>query len=288
MFHGSIVALVTPMHIDGSIDFAAVEKLVEWHIANKTDGLVILGSTGEAATVNMQEREELLKKVIDQVHDRVPVIAGTGTNCTAHTIELTKHAMELGADAALLVAPYYNKPTQEGLFQHFAAIAKAVPIPQIVYNVPGRTACDMLPETILRLCQFSNIVGVKEATGDISRVAKLANTELDLLSGDDATASAFILAGGKGVISVVANVVPRQFHEVCVAALNKDTQKLEQLEKNLQKLYKVLFCEANPIPVKWALKEMKMMEGGIRLPLTPLSEKYHQDVKIALQEAGIN
>ncbi len=286
MFHGSIVALVTPMHADGSIDYGAVEELIEWHIASETDGLVILGSTGEAATIKMNERSELIQRVINQVHDRLPVIVGTGSNCTAHTIELTQHAMEIGADAALIVTPYYNKPTQEGLFQHFSMVAKKVPIPQIVYNVPSRTGCDMLPETILRLCQYANIVGVKEATGDLNRVAKLLDSELDLFSGDDATFSAFILAGGKGVISVAANVVPNQIHQICIKALEKDQQGLEQVESPCQKLYKALFCESNPIPVKWALAKMGRIEQGIRLPLTPLSEKFHNEVRDALQQAG--
>jgi len=286
MFHGSIVALVTPMQPDGAIDYACLAELVEWHIASQTDGLVLLGSTGEAATVEPAERRQMVQRVINQVRSRVPIIVGTGSNSTAHTIQLTQQAMEMGADAALIVTPYYNKPTQEGLYLHFSLIADRVPIPQILYNVPSRTACDLLPETIIRLSRHSNIVGVKEATGDISRVAKLAEAELDLLSGDDATASAFILAGGKGVISVVANVAPEAMHNLCQAGLQGDREQLEKYDQLLKGLYKALFCEANPIPVKWALQEMGLIKSGIRLPLTPLSEHCQSAVLSALQSAG--
>lgn len=286
MFHGSLVALVTPMQPSGAVDYASLAELVEWHIASGTDGLVVLGTTGETATIEPVERRQIVQRVINQVHGRIPVIVGTGTNSTAHSIVLTQQAMEMSADAVLLVTPYYNKPTQEGLYQHFKAIAEQVPIPQILYNVPSRTACDLLPETILRLSQFTNIVGVKEATGDIARVAPLSTVDLDLLSGDDATASAFMLAGGKGVISVVANVAPRAMHDLCDAALRANKLQVENYDSQLQGLYKALFCEANPIPVKWALQEMGMIKSGIRLPLTLLSERCHATVRAALQQAG--
>lgn len=286
MFHGSIVALVTPMLANGDIDYRALSELVEWQISSKTDGLVLLGSTGESPTVKPLERRKIVQRVINQVKERIPVIIGTGSNATAHAIELTHQAMEMGADAALIVTPYYNKPTQEGLYQHFSAIAEKVPIPQILYNVPSRTACDMLPETILRLSRHANIVGVKEATGDLSRVISLKQTKLDLFSGDDATASAFIWAGGKGSISVVANVAPQAIHEICAAAMRKDQAYLDKNEPRLRGLYKALFCETNPIAVKWALKEMMRAQPGIRLPLTPLSEHCYAEVRAALKQAG--
>lgn len=288
MFHGSLVALVTPMQANGAIDYACLAELVEWHIENHTDGLVILGTTGESPTIEANERRKIVQRVVNQVHARLPVIVGTGSNSTAHTIQLTQQAMEMGADAALVVTPYYNKPTQEGLYQHFTLVADRVPIPQILYNVPSRTGCDLLPETLLRLARHPNIVGIKEATGDISRVAKLAGSELDLLSGDDATAAAFMLAGGKGVISVVANVAPQAFHALCEAARRGDRQQVEKYDQQLQGLHKALFCEANPIPVKWALKEMGLIKNGIRLPLTELSEHHHAVVRAALQQAGIH
>lgn len=285
MFHGSLVALVTPMQSDGAIDYASLAELVEWHIASETDGLVILGTTGESPTIEPGERRQIIQRVINQVRERIPVIVGTGTNSTRHTIELTRQAMEMGADAALLVTPYYNKPTQEGLYQHFRAVAENVPLPQILYNVPGRTGCDLLPETIHRLTRYSNIVGVKEASGDVARVPQLIESELDLLTGVDSNNLEFILTGGKGAISVVANVAPELLHSLCHAALQKDRPKAEKYEQHLQELYKALFCEPNPIPVKWALQEMGLIKNGIRLPLTPLSEQYHETVRSALRHA---
>lgn len=289
MFHGSIVALVTPMREDGEIDYAALTKLVDWHLENQTDGLVILGTTGESATVEMAERDKIIKQVVNQVAERVPVIIGTGANSTRHSIELTQHAMETGADAALLVTPYYNKPTQEGLYQHFKAVADAVPIPQILYNVPGRTACDLLPETVQRLADIGNIVAIKEATGDIERLQQLLalGIDIDMLSGDDATAMEFMLRGGKGVISVVANVVPQDVHELCTAALQGDRAKAEAINQRLSDLVQQLFAESNPIPTKWALQEMGMIGAGIRLPLTVLNDQFHQPVRQALRTAGI-
>lgn len=289
MFHGSLVALVTPMHVDGSIDFASLEKLIDWHIDNKTDGLVILGTTGESATIENQERREIITLAIARARHQMPVIVGAGTNSTACSIALTREAMSLGADAVLLVTPYYNKPTQEGLFQHYRAIAKAVPIPQILYNVPGRTCCDLLPETISRLSQFANIIGVKEATGDLKRLQKLLafNLKMDFYSGDDATAMEFILQGGQGVISVAANVAPRLMHELCVAALKKDRINAEKINSELTNLYKILFIETNPIPTKWALEEMGLIQSGIRLPLTRLSSQHQMALQTVVRNSGV-
>lgn len=285
MFHGSLVALVTPMHSDGSIDFASYEKLIDWHIHNQTDGLVILGTTGESATIESNERQEMIRIAVSRARHKIPVIVGAGSNATAHTISLTREAMSLGADAVLLVTPYYNKPTQEGLFQHYRAVANAVPIPQILYNVPGRTCCDLLPETISRLSQCANIVGVKEATGDLNRLKKLLSMHLkmDFYSGDDPTAMEFMLQGGQGVISVAANVVPTPFHALCVAALKGDRVTAEKIDVSLRELYKVLFIETNPIPTKYALQKMGLIQSGIRLPLTPLSVHHRAAVELALQ-----
>ena len=289
MFHGSLVALITPMHSDGSIDFASLEKLIDWHIENKTDGLVILGTTGESATIESNERREMIAVSVARARHKMPVIIGTGTNATHHTIELTREAMSLGADAVLLVTPYYNKPTQEGLFQHYRAIANAVPIPQILYNVPSRTCCDLLPETISRLSQCANIIGVKEATGDLNRLKKLLSLDLkmDFYSGDDATAMEFMLMGGKGVISVAANVAPKLFHELCAAALKGDRNTAEKINQSLAELIKTLFIETNPIPTKWALQKMGLIQSGIRLPLTPLSSMHHEKVQVAMREMGL-
>lgn len=277
MFHGSMVALVTPMHEEGSIDFSSIEKLIDWHLENKTDALVILGTTGESATIELHERKKIIRCVVEKVRHRMPVIVGTGTNSTKQSIELTKEAMELGADATLLVTPYYNKPTQEGLYQHYRAIAKAVPIPQILYNVPGRTACDLLPETVARLGRISNIVGLKEATGSLSRLAELLSLDIqiDFYSGDDATAKDFMLQGGAGVISVAANIAPALFHELCKAAISKDSELADSINEKLQDLYRLLFIESNPIPTKWLLEKMGLIHAGIRLPLTPLSVQHH-------------
>lgn len=286
MFHASLVALITPMHEEGSIDFPSLEKLVDWHIENQTDGLVILGTTGESATIEPQERHQIIRCVIERVHHRIPVIVGTGTNNTQQSIALTEEAMEQGADAVLLVTPYYNKPTQEGLYQHYRAIAQAVPIPQILYNVPGRTGCDLLPETVLRLADFSNIVGLKEATGNLNRLKKLLDLKIkmDFYSGDDATAMEFMLMGGRGVISVAANIVPKKCHDLCVAALAPDREKAEKINASLIDLYTVLFIESNPIPAKWLLQKMGLIHTGIRLPLTPLSIQHHQIGEAVIQK----
>lgn len=285
MFHGSLVALITPMHADGAIDYASFEKLIDWHIENKTDGLVVLGTTGESSTIEQNERLEIIQSAVARCRQKIPVIVGCGTNSTAHTISLTREAMSLGADAVLLVTPYYNKPTQEGLFQHFRAIAQAVPIPQILYNVPGRTGCDLLPETIARLSQFANIVGVKEATGDLNRLKKLLslNLTMDYLTGCDENNSEFILAGGKGTISVAANIAPKKLHELCVAALKGDRALAEKIDQSLRELYRVLFLETNPIPAKWALQKMGLISSGIRLPLTPLNARYQCEVSACIE-----
>jgi 4-hydroxy-tetrahydrodipicolinate synthase len=290
MFHGSMVALVTPMLIDGTVDNQALSRLIEFHISMATDAIVAVGTTGESATLDHHEHCQVLRFVVECVRGRVPVIAGTGANSTREAIELTRCGMEAGVDACLLVTPYYNKPSQEGLFQHFKAVADAVPIPQILYNVPGRTACDMLPETVARLAVLPNIIGIKEATGDVTRcqmIIERCGTSLDLYSGDDATALEILLQGGKGVISVTANVAPKAMHDMCDAALKGDYQTAEQINHRLGRLHRDLFIESNPIPVKWALTEMGMISPGIRLPLTPLSQEYHDQVRQALRLVGV-
>ena len=290
MFRGSMVALVTPMFADGSLDHEAMARLVEWHIEQGTQAIVAVGTTGESATLDEKEHCQVIREVVDLANGRIPVIAGTGANSTREAIELTRCALEGGADACLLVTPYYNKPTQEGLYLHHKAIAEAVPIPQILYNVPGRTACDMLPDTVRRLADISNIVGLKEATGSLQRLGELlelCGDGLDLYSGDDATGLEFMLGGGKGVISVTANVAPQAMQQMCEAALSGDRQAAEAINDRLMPLHKDLFVEANPIPVKWALFEMGMIQEGIRLPLTHLSAKYHETVRKAMHHAGI-
>lgn len=284
-----MVALVTPMKADESVDFDALEKLIEFHIKSKTKAIVAMGTTGESATLDFDEHREVVRFVVDKTAGRIPVIAGTGANSTTEAIELTEYAKDVGADACLLVTPYYNKPTQEGLYLHYKKIAETVDIPQILYNVPGRTACDLLPETIGRLASIQNIVGVKEATGDVGRVAQikaLVGDDFDLYTGDDGTAVDFLLAGGHGGISVTANVAPQRVSEVYDAAVAGDAEKARELDAPLTELHKALFVEANPIPVKWAMMEMGLMGGAIRLPLTPLSEKYHEVVRQALRTAG--
>lgn len=289
MFHGSMVALVTPMRDDGALDFEALARLIEWHVENGTDAIVAVGTTGESPTLDMDEHCEVIRRTVEYARGRVPVIAGTGANSTSEAIELTRCAERAGANACLLVTPYYNKPTQEGLYRHHKAIAEAVPVPQILYNVPGRTACDMLPETVERLSAIPNIVGIKEATGNLERAREILNRcgdRLDLYSGDDATALECMLLGGKGDISVTANVAPKLMHEMCRAARAGHEQQARAINDRLMALHKSLFVEANPIPVKWALKEMGLIEGGIRLPLTPLSERHHETVRAALRAAG--
>lgn len=285
MFHGSIAALVTPMHIDGTIDYPRWSELIEWHIANHTDGLVVLGTTGESPSITTDERERLIKTAVAQVRDRIPVIVGTGTNSTQHTIALTQQAMELGASAALLVTPYYNKPTQPGLLAHFQAIAEAVALPQILYNVPSRTSCDLLPETTGELSQLSNIVAIKEASVAPERLSQLKPfmADIDVFTGNDINALTYIQGGAKGVISVAANVVPLAMHNFCASLLQGDQTEAERYHALLAELFKQLFVQSNPIPCKWLLSELGLIEPGIRLPLVPLEARYQAALKDAWQ-----
>lgn len=290
MFHGSMVALVTPMQDDGSVDKAALGELIDFHVENGTQAIVIVGTTGESATLDMDEHCDTIRLAVEKVAGRIPVIAGTGANSTTEAIELTRCAEKAGADACLLVTPYYNKPTQQGLYLHHKAVAEAVPIPQILYNVPGRTACDMLPETVERLSSIPNIVGIKEATGNVDRAHDIMNRcgdNFDVYSGDDATAMELMLAGGKGVISVTTNVAPAAMSQMCEAALAGDAGKAGEINDRLMGLHTKLFLEANPIPVKWALHEMGMIGSHIRLPLTQLSEQFHEPLREAMRQAGI-
>lgn len=285
---GSIVALITPMESDGSIDFSALERLIEFHIANDTDGIVAVGTTGESATLSVDEHLQVIEHIVKTVAGRKPVLAGTGANSTSEAIFLTKKAEELKADAALLVVPYYNKPNQEGLYQHYKAIADAVPIPQYLYNVPGRTVADLQNETILRLSEIDNIVGCKDATGDLQRGKQLIDAcgdRLTLLSGDDATALEFMKLGGRGDISVTANVAPSSMHRMCKAALAGDFNAAAALDDKLRGLHRDLFLESNPIPVKYAVSELGFTSNTLRLPLTSLQEKFHARIDAAMKEA---
>lgn len=289
MFKGSMVAIATPMQEDGSVDFNALDKLVDFHLQNQTDVIIPAGTTGESATLDHEEHCQVIKRVVDRVNGRVPVIGGTGANSTWEAISLTRCAAEAGVDACLLVTPYYNKPTQEGLYQHYKKIAEEVDIPQILYNVPSRTACDMLPATVARLAELKNIVGVKEASGDMTRaveIQKSCGPEFMVVSGEDGQAMESILAGGHGVISVTANVAPRLMHEMCAAALAGDREKAQSLNAQLEDLHRDLFIESNPIPTKWALHEMGLIPAGIRLPLTTLDEQFHVTLRAALSKAG--
>ncbi len=290
MIVGSLVALVTPMREDGTVDHEALAKAVDRTIEAGTAAIVSVGTTGESATLSVAEHTEVIRRTIDVAAGRVPVIAGTGANSTSEAIHLTAAAKAAGADAALLVTPYYNKPPQEGLYRHFTAVAEAVDIPQILYNVPGRTACDMLPSTVARLAAVPNIVGLKEALGDLDRVRDLVALELPdfaLYSGDDGTARASILAGFHGDISVTANVAPQAMARMCAAALAGDAELAAEIDADLAGLHRALFAEPNPIPVKWALAEMGLMPPGIRLPLVPLDGMHHEDVRAALRSAGL-
>ena len=285
-----MVALVTPMQLDGIVDYQSLAKLIEFHIKNNTSGIVSMGTTGESATLNMEEHCDVIARTVEMVNGRIPVIAGTGANSTWEAIELTQCAQQAGADACLLVTPYYNKPPQQGLYLHHKKIAETVDIPQILYNVPGRTAVDMLPETVKRLSDIDNIVGLKDATGDLVRLtetqALLAGAEFGLYSGDDATGTEFMLRGGHGVISVSSNVAPKAMAAMCEAALAGDRALAESLNQPLTGLHTMLFLEANPIPVKWALSEMKLILPGIRLPLTEFAEEFHQSLREAMQQAA--
>ena len=287
---GSIPAIVTPMHEDGSLDLPAFRKLIDWHVQEGTDALVVVGTSGESATLDVEEHILMIKTAVEHTAGRMPIIAGAGGNSTAEAIELTKHAKEVGAQASLQVVPYYNKPTQEGMYRHFAKIAQDVDLPVILYNVPGRTVADMANETILRLAEVPGIIAVKEATGNIDRAAHLikhAPNGFKIFSGDDPTAIALMLLGGHGNISVTANVAPRQMSDLCKAALAGDVKTARAIHMKLLSLHKNLFIESNPIPVKWALQELGRIEGGIRLPLTPLDARYHDVVRAALREAGL-
>lgn len=290
MFRGSIVALVTPMRADGSVDFECLADLVDFHCAAGTDAIVAVGTTGESATLEFEEHIEVIKSVVTAVAGRVPVIGGTGANSTAEAIALTDGAASVGVDACLLVTPYYNKPTQEGLYQHFRALAESVDIPQILYNVPGRTAVDMQVDTVARLAGIDNIVALKEASGDRQRSAELVEScggQIDLLSGDDDLAREQLLMGFSGVISVTANVAPALMREMVAAARQGDADLAQEIDQRLAGLHRDLFLEPNPIPVKWALHKMALIPDGIRLPLTVLSNQFHQPLTASMVQAGI-
>jgi len=290
MFQGSMVALVTPMLEDGSVDKPALRRLIDFHVENGTDAIVSVGTTGESATLDMEEHCDTVRETVSHAAGRIPIIAGTGANSTREAIELTRCAADAGVDACLLVTPYYNKPTQEGLYLHHKAIAEAVSVPQILYNVPGRTAVDMLPETVARLAQIDNIVGIKEATGKIDRAREIINScseDFEVYSGDDATAMELILNGARGDISVTANVAPKAMHDMCVAALAGDKETASEINARLEELHSKLFVESNPIPVKWALCKMGMIGPKLRLPMTELSSKYHETVLNAMKKAGV-
>jgi 4-hydroxy-tetrahydrodipicolinate synthase len=290
MITGSLVAIVTPMREDGALDLARFRKLIDWHVAEGSDGIVVVGTTGESPTVNFDEHKELIRVAVEHAHGRIPVIAGTGGNSTVEAIELTASAKKAGATACLSVVPYYNKPTQEGMYRHFSKIAETVDLPMILYNVPARTVADLQNDTVLRLAQVPGIIGIKDATANIERGTDLirrAPRNFAIYSGEDSTALALILLGGHGVISVTANVAPKPMHQMCAAALVGDVKKARDINLKLLPLHQRLFVETNPSPVKWAMAEMGLIEPGVRLPLAPLSEKFHQTVREALHEAGI-
>lgn len=290
MFGGSMVALVTPMKHSGELDYAALERLIDFHLENGTDAIVAVGTTGESPTLATREHAEYLERVLRLADGRLPVIAGTGSNSTDQSLVLTRHAAALGVSACLLVVPYYNKPTQEGLYRHFRTIAEGVDVPQILYNVPGRTVVDLVPETVARLAPLENVVGIKEASGDVLRVPQLRDMcgeSFELYSGDDGTAMEFMLAGGHGVITVTGNVVPRAMKELCKAATAGDRGRSEEINSRLEPLHRAMFVETNPAPAKWALEQMGLIEGGIRLPLVALSEQAHETVRDSLRTFGL-
>ncbi len=290
MIQGSIVAIVTPMHADGSLDWPGLRNLIDWHIAEGTDGIVIVGTTGESPTVSVEEHCELIKVAVEHTAKRIPVIAGTGGNSTAEAIELTRYAREVGADASLQVVPYYNRPTQEGMYQHFKKIAEEVDLPVILYNVPGRTVADMSNDTIVRLAQVPGVIGVKDATGNLARgtdLLRLAPKSFAVYSGDDATAMALMFCGARGNISVTANVAPRAMHELCAAAMQGEIARAIDINNRLLPLHNKLFVEPNPVPLKWAMAEMGKIPSGIRLPLVTLAPEYHETVRKALREAAV-
>ncbi len=289
MLTGSLVAIVTPMLADGALDFARLKSLIDWHVAEGTDGIVIVGTTGESPTVDFDEHKTLLKAAVEYAGGRIPIIAGTGGNSTKEAVHLTEFAKRVGADYALSVVPYYNKPSQEGMYLHFRAIAEATDLPIILYNVPGRTVADIHNDTVLRLSETKTIVGIKDATGNMARGADLLKRlpkNFAVYSGDDATTLALISLGAQGCISVTANVAPRLMHEMCAAALKGDRARAIEINNRLQGLHSQLFLEANPIPVKWALHKMGLIDAGIRLPLTPFDSKYHAALLSAMREAG--
>jgi 4-hydroxy-tetrahydrodipicolinate synthase len=287
---GSLVAIVTPMQEDGALDLDTFRKLIDWHVSEGTDGIVVVGTTGESPTVDFDEHCALIRIAVEHAAKRIPIIAGTGANSTREAIELSAYAKQAGADMSLSVVPYYNKPTQEGLYRHFKAIAEAVDIPQILYNVPGRTVADMQNDTVLRLAQIPGIVGIKDATASLERGSDLLRRKPEqflVFSGDDAAGLALMLMGGHGVISVTANAAPRLMHEMCAAALAGNIGRAREINNRLLGLHRHLFCEANPIPVKWAMQQMGLIKSGIRLPLTPLSASCHDMVRDAMRQAGI-
>ena len=290
MFTGSMVAVATPMNEDGSIDYDSYESLIEFHIENKTDAIVPVGTTGESATIDHDEHCKIVSFVVNKVSKRIPVIAGTGANSTSEAIALTKYAYEAGVDGCLSVTPYYNKPTKEGLYKHYKAIAEAVPVPLIHYNVPGRTSVDMLPKTVERFLKINNIVAVKEAIGDLKRIKELVDicgSKINILSGDDLTAMEALLIGGKGVITVTGNIAPKYMHLMCKAAIEGDRKLAQEYDKKIVGLHKDLFLESNPIPTKWALHKMGLIKKGIRLPLTSFSEEHHAKLLNSMQLAEV-
>jgi len=290
MFTGSMVAIATPMHDDGAVDYESYENLIEFHMQNNTDALVPVGTTGESATLDHDEHCKVISFVVDKVARRIPVIAGTGANSTSEAITLTKYAYESGVDGCLSVTPYYNKPTQEGLYQHFKAIAEAVPVPLIPYNVPGRTSCDMLPQTVERFLQINNIVAIKEAIGDLKRIKRLVEicgSKINILSGDDLTAMDALLLGGKGVITVTGNIAPKYMHLMCKAAIEGNRELAQKYDEKIIGLHKDLFLESNPIPAKWALYKMGLIKKGIRLPLTFFSEEHHERLLKSMKLAEV-
>lgn len=289
MYQGSMVALVTPMHADGSLDDAALARLIEFHVDNGTDAIISVGTTGESPTLSPREHIDVVRRTVELAAGRIPVLAGAGANSTSEAIDLARASAEAGAEATLQVVPYYNKPTQEGMYRHFAAVAEAVSIPHILYNVPGRTGCDMLAETVERLSHVDNIIGIKEATGDPGRtraIVEACGEDFEVYSGEDGTAMESILAGGRGDISVTANVAPRLMHEMCMKAFEGDRPAAEALNQRLDPLHRALFSQPSPIPVKWALQEMGLIEAGIRLPLVPLEPDFHDEVRAAMRSAG--
>jgi len=292
--YGSMPAIVTPMHEDGSLDYAGLRALLDWHVTEGSDGIVIVGTSGESPTVSVEEHCELIRVTVEHIAGRIPVIAGTGGNSTTEAIELTSFAKKVGADASLQVVPYYNKPTQEGMYAHFKKIAESVDLPVILYNVPGRTVADLAGDTVVRLAGVPGIIGIKDATGSLERgtvliadLKRAGYSDFSVFSGDDLTAAMLMLMGGKGNISVTANVAPRLMHELCVAAMSDDVKRTREIQYKLLAVHKAMFTEANPIPVKWALYEMGKITAGIRLPLTPLSTPLRESLKAVLKQADL-